>query len=201
MSCQQKGTLLAETTSQLLTITVRGPCKELRGLIGCQDPRIPSLSVPSDQRTNGHVHDLNVATKKIYGVPQCITLPGDSLRLNPLIFFVGASVKSRCLGKRSHPSCLSKQVKTVNFISEFARLWRIFNQMKPLLWSSSHAVTCKSPLEAQTLAKDHLMKIRHSFSDEIAVGSLARAQSEFVRDILGRFSADSGRSCGRAATL
>ena len=38
--------------------------------------------------------------------------------LTPLFVLSGASAKSRCLGKLSHPSLLSRQVKTVIFISK-----------------------------------------------------------------------------------
>ena len=46
-------------------------------------------------------------------------LPGVALFINPFICFLGASAKStRCLGKLSRPSPLTRQVKTVIFISE-----------------------------------------------------------------------------------
>ena len=40
--------------------------------------------------------------------------------LTPLFVLLGANVKSRCLGKLSHPSLLSRQAQTVIFISKIA---------------------------------------------------------------------------------
>ena len=87
----------------------------LRGPGSCQDPHIPPRSIPRGQRTNENVHSLNVAKHvtmchdlSCYWVFCCF--------LTPAFVLLGASAKSRYLGKLSHPSLLSRQVKTVIFI-------------------------------------------------------------------------------------
>ena len=87
----------------------------MRGLSSCQDPHIHPLSVPGGQRTTKNVYSLNTAKQVImrrnlscYRVCHCF--------LTPSFVLLGASAKSRCSGKLSHPSLLSRQVKTVIFI-------------------------------------------------------------------------------------
>jgi len=91
----------------------------LRGLSSCQDPHIPPLSVPSGQRTNANVYSLNTAKQ--------VTMSRDvscywmfHCSLTPPFVLLGASAKSRCLGKLSYPSLLIRQVKTEIFISKIA---------------------------------------------------------------------------------
>ena len=83
-----------------------GPSKELRGLSICQDPHLHSISVFSCQRTNENVYSLNTAKQVTiccdlswYRVFHCF--------LTPSFVLLGASAKSRCLGKLSHPHRLA----------------------------------------------------------------------------------------------
>ena len=87
----------------------------MRGLSICQDPHIHPLSASSGQRINENVYSLNTAKQvtmrcgfSCYRVFYCF--------LTPSFVLLGASAKSRCLGKLSHPALLSRQVKTVIFI-------------------------------------------------------------------------------------
>ena len=89
----------------------------MRGLSICQDSHIYPISVLSCQRTNENVYSLNSANQvtmccdvSCYRVFRCF--------LTPSFVLLGASAKFRCLGKLSHPSSLSRQVKTVIFISK-----------------------------------------------------------------------------------
>ena len=87
----------------------------MRGLSSCQDPHIYPLSIPRGQHTHEHVYSLNVAKH----VTMCHDLSGYwelCCFSTPSFVLLGASTKSRCLGKLSHPSLLSRQVKTVIFI-------------------------------------------------------------------------------------
>ena len=89
----------------------------MRGLSSYQDPHVNALSVRNDQGTNENVYSLNTATQ--------VTMRRDFSYYRefhrffiPSFVLLGASAKSRCLGKLSHPSLLSRQVKTVIFISK-----------------------------------------------------------------------------------
>ena len=75
----------------------------MRGLSSCQDPHIHSIYVPSGQHINENVHLLNAANQVIvrhdlscYQMIQCF--------LTPSFVLLGASAKSRCFRKPSHPS-------------------------------------------------------------------------------------------------
>ena len=87
----------------------------MRGLSSCHEPHIHPLSVLSDRHTNENEYSLNTAKQvanyrdvSCYRVFHCF--------LTPSFVLLGASAKSRCLGKLSHPALLSRQVKTVIFI-------------------------------------------------------------------------------------
>ena len=89
----------------------------MRGSSSYQDPHISSLSIPSRQHTNENVHSLNVATQVTMRRNLSCYRVFHSF-LTPSFVLLGASAKSRRLGKLSHASLLSRQVKTVIFISK-----------------------------------------------------------------------------------
>ena len=98
---------------------VYGPSKELRGLSSCQDPHIHYLSALSQQRANKNIHSLNTARQ----VTMCHKLSWYRVFhyfLTPSFVLLGASAKSRCLGKLSHPSVTGRQMKTMIFISKMS---------------------------------------------------------------------------------
>ena len=86
--------------------------KQLSGLSSYQDPHIHPLSASDSQRTNINVYSLNTANQvTVHSNLSCYWM----FRCFLTILFVlsGASSKSRCLAKLSHPSSLSRQAKTV----------------------------------------------------------------------------------------
>ena len=89
----------------------------MRGLSSCQDSHIYPISVLSCQRTNENVYSLNSANQ----VTMCCDLSSYRVFhcfLTPSFVLLGVSVKSRCFGMLSHSSSLSRQAKTVIFISK-----------------------------------------------------------------------------------
>merc|ERR1711966_218615 len=89
----------------------------MKGLSSCQNPHIHPISVLGCQRTNENEYSLNSANQVIiccnlscYRVFHC--------PLTPSFVLLGASAKSRCFRKLSHPSSLSREAKTVIFISK-----------------------------------------------------------------------------------
>ena len=89
----------------------------MRGLSSCQDSHIYPISVLSCQRTNENVYSLNSVNQvtmccdlSCYQVFRCF--------LTPSFILLGASAKSRCFGMLWHSSSLSRQAKTVIFISK-----------------------------------------------------------------------------------
>ena len=115
MSYQQKSTRLDDPLAS--DNQVWDSLKELRGLSSCQDPHIHPLFASSGQRTNGNVHSL-ITAKQVTMGSNLLCYRVFHCFLTPSFVLLGASAKSRYLGKLSHPSLLSRQVKTVIFISK-----------------------------------------------------------------------------------
>ena len=67
--------------------------------------------------------------------------------LTPVFVLLGASTKSRCLGKLPHPSLLSRQVKMVIFIYKITMTTK-----SPILHSAAPVRTRNTPI-AQKSAK------------------------------------------------
>ena len=87
----------------------------MRGLSSCHEPHIHPLSVLSDWHTNENESSLNTA-KQVANYHDVLCYRVFHCFLTPSFVLLGASAKSRCLGKLSHPALLSRQVKTVIFI-------------------------------------------------------------------------------------
>ena len=94
------------------------------------------------------IHDLDAANQvtvcrnlSCYWVLHCF--------LTPAVVLSGVSAKFSWLKTLSHPLLLSRQVKTVIITSKIARFWMFFGQFKSLLWSKSHFVIWKRPLDAE----------------------------------------------------
>ena len=96
---------------------VQDPSKETRGLSSCQDTPIYPISVLSREHTNKNVYSLNTA-KQMTMCHDLLCYRVFCCFLTSSFVLLGASGKLRCLGKLSHPSSLSRQVKTVIFISK-----------------------------------------------------------------------------------
>ena len=88
-------------------------------LSSCQDPHFHPLSTPSRQPNNGNMCSLNLNTVKQVTMRCDLSCYLMCPRfLSPSFVLLGASAKSWCVWKISHPSLPSKQVKTAIFISK-----------------------------------------------------------------------------------
>ena len=119
MSCQQRSTRSDNVLAPGNQVWC--PSKELRGLNIYQYSHVYPLFASSGQAINENVYNLNTAKQvtmrddlSCYWILSCF--------LNPSFILLGASSKFRCLTKLSHPSLLSKQAKTVIFISKITIL-------------------------------------------------------------------------------
>ena len=115
MRCQQKTAHWA--TPLASENQFYGSSNELRGLSSRQHPHLHSISVLSCQHINENVYSQNTAKQvticcdlSCYQVLHCV--------FPPSFVLLGAIAKSMCLGKLSHSSSLSRQAKTVIFISK-----------------------------------------------------------------------------------